>query len=136
MSDETDLSAILRLAVKAASPSLDAKLQQLTVSQPDQRIKVRGDGIVIARKIARLLQDESKRAKQGDEILMSEIDADAHVRLAVSDTTKSVVHLAALLEEPDPSPPSLYVKVFDAHADCGADAGKAVDHQSDPKPDL
>ena len=48
--------------------------------------------------------------------------------------TGHFVTLAAFFAEADPEPPPLTVDIFDLHTERGADARKAVDHQTNQRP--
>jgi signal transduction histidine kinase len=80
-----DLKGILDAAVAECRPSMDARLQHLTVQIPASPLDLYGDPVRLAQIFSNLLDNASKYSAEGADIGLSVMQAESSIVITVSD---------------------------------------------------
>jgi PAS domain S-box-containing protein len=69
--EPVDLAIVFDRAVETAQPAIDAKAQELAVSQPTHSIRIQGDLVRLAQVVSNLLVNAAKYTDKGGKILLT-----------------------------------------------------------------
>ncbi|MET0246936.1 MAG: hybrid sensor histidine kinase/response regulator [Sphingomonas sp.] len=83
--ERIELDTILRSAIEASQPNLDAAGHDFTVRLPDEPIWLEADHTRIAQVVSNLLNNAAKYTPAGGKVALAVVPRDAHVDIVVED---------------------------------------------------
>jgi PAS domain S-box-containing protein len=98
--ERVELAAVIRSAVEAARPAIEAQAHELTVTLPDEPLRLDADPVRLAQVVLNLLTNAAKYTEKGGRIGLSAERRDSEVVVSVRDTGIgiSAEHLPQLFE--------------------------------------
>jgi hypothetical protein len=78
------MASVLKGVVKACAPSMDSKLQELTIELPARPLSVPGDVRDLVRAFTVLLLNESRSAPVGNELILAVTASDFDLSVSIS----------------------------------------------------
>lgn len=84
--EPVEISAVIRSAVEASRPLIEASDHQLAISLPNEPLIVQGDAVRLSQVFANLLNNASKYMNRGGQIWLSVRRIDTEVQVSVRDT--------------------------------------------------
>jgi signal transduction histidine kinase/ActR/RegA family two-component response regulator len=84
--EPTELTAVVQRAVETSRPLIDARRHDLTVSLPDQPVRVQGDPVRLAQVLGNLLNNAAKYTEDGGKIWLTVERANGEAVCRVRDT--------------------------------------------------
>lgn len=84
--EPVEIAAVIRSAVEASRPLIDASDHQLAISLPSEPLVVQGDSVRLSQVFANLLNNASKYMNRGGQIWLSVRRIDGEVQVSVRDT--------------------------------------------------
>ncbi|BBA34982.1 multi-sensor hybrid histidine kinase [Methylocaldum marinum] len=85
-----DLSTVLDHALEASKPLIQARKHKLTVSFPDQPMRLEADGTRLAQVISNLLNNAAKYTPEGGKIWLSVTHEDGQALIRIRDTGEGI----------------------------------------------
>lgn len=84
--EAVEVAAVIRSAVEASRPLIDACDHQLAISLPGEPLMIQGDSVRLSQVVSNLLNNAAKYMKQGGQIWLTVRKIDDDVQISVRDT--------------------------------------------------